>query len=230
MIKLIYITTNLVNGKQYVGKHVAEIIKDEYLGSGQILNKAINKYGRKCFKRELLEICESKKDLNKKEVFWIKEKNTLHPNGYNLTKGGTGGDTFSDNPNKERTRLNRSKSIKKYWDNLSKEDKEKRVSKIRGKKRSDESKKRYSKAKKGIKKTSEHLKNLSKSLKKAKKGKTTYNQKSIDVFNINGKLINTFPSIAETARQLKENNWEIVNMCKGRSFKLSGQYVYKYHI
>jgi len=229
MIRQIYITTNLLNGKQYVGKHTAKTLKDEYLGSGEILNKSINKNGKESFKRELLETCKSNKELNEKEIFWIKEKNTLHPNGYNLTKGGTGGDTFSDNPNKERTRLNRSIAIKKYWDNLSEEDKEKRIEKIRGKKRSDESKKRYSEAKKGYKMSQSHKENMIKSVTKAKKGKATYNQKSIDVFDINGKLLNTFPSIAETSRQMKENNWEICNMCKGRNYKLSGKYIYKYH-
>lgn len=229
MINLIYITTNLTNGKQYVGKHTTEKEDDDYLGSGEILNKAIKKYGKESFKKETIEICESLSELNEKEVFWIKEKNTLHPNGYNLTEGGTGGDTFSNSPNKEQTRKRRSEAIKKYWDNLSGEDKEKRINLIRGKQRSEESKKRYSIAKKGIKKSAEHLKNLSRSLKKSKKGKSTYNQKAIDVFDNNGKFINTYPSIAETARQMKENNWEICNMCKGKPFKLSGKYKYKYN-
>ena len=229
MYYIIYITTNVVNTKKYVGKHISEKLGDNYLGSGLLLNKAINKYGKDKFKRETIELCESLDDLNEKEIFWINDKNTLHPNGYNLTLGGTGGDTFTNNPDKERTRNNRSISVKNYWNNLNEEDKQKRINLIKGKKRSDESKEKYSLAKKGIKKTPEHLKNLSISLKKNKAGKATYNQKAVDVYDSNRIYINTFPSIAETSRQTKELNWEICNMCKGRKFKLSGKFIYKYN-
>ena len=40
-----YITTNKINGKRYVGMHSTDNIDDKYLGSGQLLIKAINKYG-----------------------------------------------------------------------------------------------------------------------------------------------------------------------------------------
>ena len=51
----IYKTTNLVNGKIYVGKH--EFSKDKrlnssYLGSGVALKRAIIKYGKENFNRE----------------------------------------------------------------------------------------------------------------------------------------------------------------------------------
>lgn len=216
MINLIYITTNLINGKQYVGKHTTELLEDGYLGSGEILNKAINKYGRNYFKRETIEICQTPEELDYKEIYWIKEKNTLAPNGYNVTKGGTGGDTFTNNPNKEQTRNRRSNGVKKYWDNLSEEDKEKRINLIRGKKRSNESKKKYSKAKKGIKKSPEHLENLSKSLKKVKKGKRTYNQKSVLMYDLEMNLIKEFESIQQAGRETGYNPYAICKICKGQ--------------
>lgn len=42
----IYCTTNMVNGKIYVGKHKTTRLNDGYIGSGKLLKHAINKYGR----------------------------------------------------------------------------------------------------------------------------------------------------------------------------------------
>ena len=47
---IVYKTTNLINGKIYVGKYEGN--RENYLGSGYILKKAIKKYGRENFKRE----------------------------------------------------------------------------------------------------------------------------------------------------------------------------------
>lgn len=97
---IIYKTTNILNGKFYVGQDLHN--NPEYLGSGLILNNAINKYGKENFKKETIEICNTKEDLNKKEKFWIKElKSQNREVGYNISDGGSGGDTFSNNPNKE---------------------------------------------------------------------------------------------------------------------------------
>jgi group I intron endonuclease len=92
---IIYKTTNLINGKIYVGKDVKNL--DTYLGSGFLLKNAINKYGVENFKKEILEYCENKNQLEKREKYWIKKLNSIKF-GYNLTEGGTGGDTFSNKP------------------------------------------------------------------------------------------------------------------------------------
>jgi hypothetical protein len=51
---IVYLTTNTVNGKQYVGDHTTMNLKDNYLGSGQALEQAIRKYGRGAFKFRIL--------------------------------------------------------------------------------------------------------------------------------------------------------------------------------
>lgn len=52
------------------------------------LKNAINKYGKNNFKIEVIEECFSLEELDLKESYFIKELNTLAPNGYNLTTGG----------------------------------------------------------------------------------------------------------------------------------------------
>ncbi len=64
---IIYKTTNLVNGKFYVGK--SKYNDPEYLGSGIILKKAILKYGIENFNKEILEQCNSDAELNEREKY-----------------------------------------------------------------------------------------------------------------------------------------------------------------
>jgi group I intron endonuclease len=87
---IIYKTTNLLNGKIYVGKD--EKNNPNYLGSGKILKLAINKNGRDNFKKEILEVCDSREILNDREKYWI-ESLSATTLGYNITEGGSGGRT-----------------------------------------------------------------------------------------------------------------------------------------
>ena len=90
---IVYKTTNLVNGKIYVGKYEGD--REDYIGSGYILKRAIKKYGKGFFKREVLEHCSSQKELEEKECYWIKKLNSTNPQiGYNVAEGGTGGNTY----------------------------------------------------------------------------------------------------------------------------------------
>lgn len=85
------LTTNLINGKQYVGSHSTNNPKDNYLGSGKALRLAIKKYGRKNFKREILKQCEFIEEARKLEEIFIRQLNTLSPIGYNISEiGGSG--------------------------------------------------------------------------------------------------------------------------------------------
>ena len=98
---VIYKTTNLINNKVYVGKDVKNL--DCYLGSGKLLKLVIKKYGKENFKKEILEVCKNFTELDEQEKFWIKKLDSIN-SGYNLTEGGTGGDTFSNNSDKESIR------------------------------------------------------------------------------------------------------------------------------
>lgn len=84
---VVYKTTNLVNGKIYIGQDSKN--NPEYLGSGRIIKKALDKYGKNNFKKEILAECKSKAELDEIEKFWIKELKSIE-NGYNISAGGDG--------------------------------------------------------------------------------------------------------------------------------------------
>jgi group I intron endonuclease len=96
----IYKITNKVNSKIYIGKDEAN--KPDYLGSGKLIKRAIKKHGKSSFTKEILEECSDKTKLQEREKFWIKKYNSQDPKiGYNITPGGEGGDTISNNPERE---------------------------------------------------------------------------------------------------------------------------------
>jgi len=86
----VYVTTNLVNGKQYVGDHSTDNLKrDNYLGSGNLIIAAKKKYGRKNFKREILEFFDTKQDAFNIQEKYIKFYNShVSKGGYNISWKG----------------------------------------------------------------------------------------------------------------------------------------------
>lgn len=86
---VVYKTTNLVNGKIYVGQDSKN--DPNYIGSGKIMKYAIKKYGKDNFIKEVIEYCETKEMLDEKEKYWIGYYNSTDKGiGYNITKGGEG--------------------------------------------------------------------------------------------------------------------------------------------
>ncbi len=84
---IVYKTTNIINGKIYVGQTVRN--DPHYLGSGTRLKYAIEKYGISNFTRETLCECSSRSDLDKMEKLWIRKLQSKNPTiGYNLESGG----------------------------------------------------------------------------------------------------------------------------------------------
>jgi len=103
MYGFVYLTTNTINEKRYVGlcSHEKPILTDGnlYLGSGKILRSAIKKYGKDSFTRSILQVCNSREELHNAEIEWI---SNIGPE-YNIDPGGFGG-------NSER--------MKEYWSTM----------------------------------------------------------------------------------------------------------------
>ena len=91
MFYIIYKTTNIINGKFYIGKHQTKDLLDGYLGSGKLLKRAINKYGIDNFHREILHICKDKQHMNLLESILVVPDPEVN---YNLCAGGKGGFSY----------------------------------------------------------------------------------------------------------------------------------------
>ena len=88
---VIYLITNRINGKKYVGQTV-RMLKDrmyQHLNGDLYIDLAIKKYGIENFTVEILDECKTLDELNEREQYRIAELGTLHPNGYNMTTGGS---------------------------------------------------------------------------------------------------------------------------------------------
>lgn len=88
---IIYISTNLKNSKFYIGAHVTSKIDDGYLGSGKVLRNSVYYHGKENFKKEILEFCENKEMLFKREAELVNEDLLKNPLCMNLKVGGDGG-------------------------------------------------------------------------------------------------------------------------------------------
>ena len=93
----IYKTTNKVNGKMYIGKHITNNLDDGYLGSGVVMQHAIKKYGEEAFEKQWLEFAENAEDLNYLERMYVDEEWLARPDTYNLKLGGDGGWDYINN-------------------------------------------------------------------------------------------------------------------------------------
>jgi hypothetical protein len=86
----VYQTTNLVNGKIYIGVHKTKNPNDSYLGSNKILKSAIKKYGRKNFKKEILFMYQNEEEMWAKEKELVNEEFVQRNDTYNIGNGGVG--------------------------------------------------------------------------------------------------------------------------------------------
>jgi len=109
---VIYLTTNMVNGKKYIGLDKKN--NPSYLGSGLMLKRAIAKYGRHNFVKEILQECSSIQELKNAEKMWIRKFDAdLSDEFYNLSRGGemNGPTNHSDETKKKISNRNVGKKM-----------------------------------------------------------------------------------------------------------------------
>lgn len=90
----IYVITNSVNGKQYVGQTTMSLSarwRAHQRGDCRALVNAIRKYGLDKFEIREIETAPTLEELNAREIAWIIALSTVAPEGYNLRHGGSRG-------------------------------------------------------------------------------------------------------------------------------------------
>ena len=117
---IIYLLTNNINGKLYVGKSIHSLDRrwgnhcaQATRGSTCAIHRAIRKYGPSNFERELISENVPADELDMTEIIWIHTMNSKCPSGYNMTFGGdSGGDPPWDDPEYRRKQTD---SQKRRW-------------------------------------------------------------------------------------------------------------------
>lgn len=167
---VIYLITNKVNNKIYIGKTSNKIIT--YLNrlfwyipknSKRPIIRAIRKYGIENFECKVIDCFRTKKELNEAEINYIEKYNSRNPKiGYNIApggEGGIGGPNFKDHKHSEETKQkmrnvdplkranNKGRIFSEEWrKNIGKASSKR----MKGQPKSDEHRQNISKARKGI--------------------------------------------------------------------------------
>lgn len=153
----IYILTNKISGRKYIGKHSTNNLQDGYFGSGFIIRQIKQKYGKDIFTKEIIEFCTNEQQAYQRQKYWIQYYNAIqNEDFYNLDQGGKGRSNYSVS---KETRLKMSKSQQRrlknkknhpmYGKNHSEQTKQKIGQSHLGKKASQETKKKLSAVKSG---------------------------------------------------------------------------------
>jgi len=94
---VVYVITNLRNGKRYVGKTKWTLqkrwgvhLRDARAGSEYAIHRAIRKYGQDAFAIEVLATYETETEALQAEVEWVERLGTVGDGGYNMCRGGRG--------------------------------------------------------------------------------------------------------------------------------------------
>lgn len=200
---LIYIATNKINGKQYVGQTTLTLKrrKEKHIWNSLAgarngyFNNAIRKYCPENFDWKILhDDITNIDDLNKLEIFYIGYYNTFE-NGYNLTKGGRGPSR------KARENMSRAQTGRKHSEKTKRKISDALTGKKNpnyGKKASDKTRQRLSKAQKGRKVSEETKRKQSVARKGQHTGKdnpaavaVVINNKCFDTITDAAKFFNT---------------------------------------
>lgn len=89
MFYIVYKTTCILDNMYYIGVHKTKNIEDGYIGSGKYITRAIKKYGKENFSREILFVFDNQKEMFDKETELVTEEVVKDRNNYNCKIGGS---------------------------------------------------------------------------------------------------------------------------------------------
>lgn len=202
-MKYIYIRKNLINGKCYIGQTKSIIRrnsnwKHEKIYGNQIITKDRDLYGFDSFELAILKECDDY-ESDKWEDYYIKQYNTLFPNGYNIKNGGISGWHHSE---ESRRKISSS-----------------RMGIRKGIPITEEVKKKISEALKGRKLSSGMTGH--KHSKESKKKMSVSHMKQVYQYTLDGKLVRIWKSTLECAYN-GFNQSHVAACCRGDEKKHKG--------
>jgi len=177
---IVYLITNLINGKMYVGQTVCTLSdrwsQHKYAARRKRghshLYSAIRKHGSDAFKVEVLCACSTEKELFEQERHLIEVHGTKNPKrGYNLTDGGEIGPRGMVHSKVARRKMSRAHSGKNhhmFGKHHSDETRDKIAESNTGKIASQAARDKMSRARKGVPKSAAHRCKLEVALAKAR--------------------------------------------------------------
>ncbi len=194
----VYMHTNKIDGKKYVGQTCQKTNERWKNGKGYenstYFYNAILKYGWDNFEHEIIASNLTKEEANNFEALLIDKLDLMNRNkGYNLMSGGSGG-----RPSKEVLEKKSKTMIEKYKDRT--------ITPMYGKHHSEETKK----------KISEH-----------NRCKYSPNSKPINQYDKDWNLIKTWDCTKEVERELHIDHSNLSKACKGK-YEFLGGYRWKY--
>ena len=216
----IYKITNTINGMIYIGQTI-QTLEDRWRQHRKksstclYLKRGFEKYGIDNFIFEMICSCNNE-ELDKLEIHYMNEFNSIVPNGYNLREGGNSG------RHNEETKKKISEALKGRTDIFRHQ---------LGKPITEETKKKISDALKGrtdIIRNHNHCRAIgTHHTEKAKKKMSESHKKKVNQYDINNNFIKSFDSIADAAIEINTCRDNIGRVCSGRN-KTAGGFIWKY--
>jgi hypothetical protein len=111
----IYKTTNLLNGKYYIGMHSTDDLSDGYMGSGKRLKRSLKKYGKENHVVTILEFFSCRTQLKAREKEVVSMNEISKKECMNIMTGGNGG--YISQAHYKKMRIGASNFLKEKWKN-----------------------------------------------------------------------------------------------------------------
>lgn len=218
-MKKIYLLRNKIDGMEYIGQTKQDLKRRLWHGYNPdtLIQQAIDRDGLENFDKEILEEGLTQEEANEKEQYYIRTRNTLWPNGYNLQSGGK---HFKKHPltsqKTSETMMGHSVSI---------ETREKISQKKKGVPFSQEHREHIGEARRG-----KHLPSFSDEHKQ-KLSESQINDpnksKSVKQYRLDGQFVKEYTSLHEASRRTGVDASSISKCCSGKN-KTAGNYLWSF--
>ena len=243
----IYMYTNKINGKRYIGKaqdfldrkrtHISSSYNENARDYNVPFHRAIRKYGIESFETIILKENLTKDEMNYWEDYYIEQFNLYAKdgNGYNIAKGGIGGNLIKGKTEEEKRE--RSKKISNSWTEERKKEHSGAIkgenNPMYGKYHSEETKQKMSSNHANVTGKNNpmygkyHTEESRQKMSKAISGKNHPKAKRVAQYDKQGKLINIWDYAKQVEKELGIDQSSITKCCKGK-LKTVGGYIWRY--